>query len=213
MSDKRLRPPVATRTASRVALGLAIGAVITVLVVVVTRRVTDDSSSPTSAVAAGPTASTLPAPRLAGSYEVTLDVVAIDYGATWPASSPRLSAGQRLVQRWSVECRGTSCAISVTGNHIAEDMNGATVTSTDAKTFQVSGTSPGRADASGQPAGCGTVNAIDRQQLTLVQTDDVLSGTYLVHHPTIHIEGPVGDLLGSCDSFNLAFNLTGRRVP
>jgi hypothetical protein len=209
VSDKRLRPPASAHTGRRVLAGALIGLVLAALVVVVVRRVRDDEPATTAATA--PTASIVADADLAGTYVVTLRIASVEYGATWPASSPRLAAGQTVPQEWTVDCRGTVCTIAVSGNHIPEDPNGAVVAATGEHTYQASGTVPARADAADQPAGCGTVNAIDRQQLTLTAANDLVSGSYLVHHPTVHVEGPVGDLVGSCDSFNVVLTLTGRR--
>ena len=210
MSDKRLRPPASAHTGRRVLAGVVIGLLLASLVVIVVRRVRDDDA-PATIVATAPSASIVPDAELAGTYVVTLRIASVEYGATWPATSARLTAGQTIPQEWTVECRGSACTIAVSGNHIPEDPNGAVVAATSEHTFQASGTVPARADASDQPAGCGTVNAIDRQQLTLTAANDLVSGSYLVHHPTVHVEGPVGDLIGSCDSFNVVLTLTGRR--
>ena len=211
MSDKRLRPPASASTAWRVVVGAVIGLVVAVLVVLGVRRLRDDGPRK-AAVTTAPSVPAVAAPDLTGTYDVTLRIASVEYGATWPAASTRLSPGQTIAQRWDVECRGTVCTIAVSGNHIPEDPNGATVAATDDKTFEASGTAPARADAPDQPAGCGTVNAIDRQQLTLTSANDLLSGSYRVHHPTVHVEGPVGTVIGSCDSFNVVLTLTGRLV-
>jgi hypothetical protein len=211
MSDKRLRPPASTSTAWRVVVGVGIGLLVAALVVLVVRRLRDDAPSK-AAVATAPSAPAVAAADLTGTYDVTLKIASVEYGSTWPAASARLSPGQTVAQRWDVECRGSVCTIAVSGNHIPEDPNGAVVAATDDSTFEASGSVPARADAPDQPAGCGTVNAIDRQQLTLTTANDLLSGSYRVHHPTVHVEGPVGTVTGSCDSFNVVLTLTGRQV-
>jgi hypothetical protein len=208
MSQKHPRPVPASNLARRVLTGVIVGVLLVAATVVIVRWLRDDSAPAT--VATAPAATTPAAAELAGTYDVILTVTSAEYGATWPASSPQLTPGQKVPQRWSIECSGSTCAIDVTSGHIPEDPDGAVVSAVGTNTFQASGTAPARADAADQPAGCGTVNAIDHQQLTLTATNDLLSGSYVVHHPVIHVEGPVGAIIGSCDSFNVALTLTGR---
>jgi len=63
--------------------------------------------------------------------------------------------------------------------------------------------------------GCGAVDATDVQQLTLTTADNgaTFTGRYEVHHPTIHVEGPIPpDGAGSCDSFNVVLDITAQRI-
>jgi hypothetical protein len=190
--------------------GALVGVVLATVVVLIIQRVRDDE--PAARSVAGSSAPIVTVPELAGTYEVTMRIASVDYGSTWPASSPRLSRGQTVRQEWTIECDGSACTITVTRGHIPEDADGAIVTATGEHTYEASSTVPARADGPGQPAGCGTVNAIDRQKLTLTATNDLLSGSYQVHHPTVHVEGPVGAVVGTCDSFNVVLTLTGHRA-
>jgi hypothetical protein len=213
MSQKHPRPVPAGNLARRVLVGVLVGVVLVAVAVVVIGRLRDDSTPATVATVppASPPSTSAPS-ELSGTYDVTLTVSSAEYGATWPASAAQLVPGQKVPQRWSIECSGPTCAIDVISGHIPEDPDGAVVSALDENSFQASGTAPARADGPGQPAGCGAVNAIDRQQLTLTATNDLLSGSYVVHHPVIHVEGPVGATTGSCDSFNVVLTLTGRQV-
>jgi hypothetical protein len=207
MSHKRPQPVV-----TRVLGGLLIGGLLTTLVVVyVDRRNRGHSAAPLPPVTA--TTSVGPAAALQGNFDVTLKAVAVEYGATWSAATPRLTVGQAVQQSWSIDCRGSTCVINISAGHIAEDPDGATVASTDGRTFSVSGTRAASSDDPALPPGCGAVNAIDGQQLTLtaVATGASFSGRYAVHHPTIHVEGPVAIGTASCDSFNSVIDITGRR--
>jgi hypothetical protein len=192
--------------------GLLIGGLTTTLVVAYAdRRHRGHSAAPIPVATA--TTSVGPPTALQGNFDVTLTAAAVEYGATWSAASPRLTPGQTVQQRWSIDCRTSTCVINVTAGHIAEDPDGATVATTNGRTFVVSGTRPATSDDPALPAGCGAVNAIDGQQLTLtaVASGVSFSGRYALHHPTIHVEGPVAIGTASCDSFNAVFDIAGRR--
>ncbi|MEY2430550.1 MAG: hypothetical protein QOC92_275 [Acidimicrobiaceae bacterium] len=207
MSDKRPQPVV-----TRVLGGLLIGGLLTTLVVVYAdRRNRGHSTAPLPPVTA--TTSVGPPTALQGNFDVTLTATAVEYGSTWTSANPQIAVGQAVTQRWSIDCRSSICVINITTGHIAEDPDGATVASTDGRTFAVSGTRPATSDDPALPAGCGAVNAIDSQQLTLTAASGgtSFSGRYAVHHPTIHVEGPVAIGTASCDSFNAVFDITGRR--
>jgi hypothetical protein len=163
-----------------------------------------------------PLASTSTVPPVApavldGTFDVTATVVSAEYGATWP--HPQLVAGQQLTQSWSVTCRLDTCVARVVSGHVPEDPDGASVSTTDGHTFAVSSTTPASADPPNSPPGCGTVDATDTQQLTLtaVGSGSTFTGQYVVHHPTIHVEGPVLGGSGSCDSFNAVLQFSGTR--
>ena len=157
-----------------------------------------------------PTVTTPPA-VLNGFYDVTVTVVSAEYGATWPGA--QLAAAQQVTQVWSFSCRRDTCVVRITGGHIVEDPDTAGVSTTDGRTFTVSLTTPASPDTESLPAGCGAVNATDVQRLTLAAVADgaTFTGRYELHHPTIHVEGPVADGVGSCDSFNAVLDLTATR--
>ena len=204
MSDKQPR----ARVVPRVLGGLVIGVLVTTLVVVfVDRRGRHQAALPPPVV----TATTGVPTVLQGSFDVTLTTTSVEYGSTWNGASARLTPGQTVQQRWSIDCRGLTCVINVVNGHVPEDPDGATVASTDGRAFAVSATSGAKPDGPGLPAGCGTVDATDRQVLTLLASDATFTGRYSVHHPTIHIDGPVVIGTASCDSFNVVFDITGRR--
>ena len=204
MSDKQPR----ARVVPRVLAGLLIGVLVTTLVVVfLDRRGRHRTSLPPPVV----TATTGVPTVLQGTFDVTLTATSVEYGATWNSASPRLTAGQKLEQRWSIDCRGLTCVINVVAGHVPEDPEGATVASTDGHTFAVSRTAGATPDGPGLPAGCGAVNATDRQVLSVLASDATFTGRYSVHHPTIHVDGPVVIGTASCDSFNVVFDITGRR--
>jgi hypothetical protein len=119
-----------------------------------------------------------------------------------------------VTQRWGITCRRDSCQVKVTTGHIVEDPDGASVSSTDNQSFSVSTSTPASADTPTQPAGCGAITATDVQRLTLtaVGLGSTFTGRYELHHPTIHVEGPVGFAFGSCDTYNVVLDITGRRV-
>src|SRR4051812_47085341 len=111
------------------------GLATTLVVVYVDRsgRHTETASADTPAptpVSTAPTAASID-----GTYDVKVKVVSADYGSTWP--SPQLVAGQEVPQRWTIDCRATTCKVTITTGHIAEDPDGATVATTDDRTFAV----------------------------------------------------------------------------
>ena len=214
MSNKRPRrrlSALTSPTARRVAMGLVIAGLLTALVVVFIDRSTHEEkvvSAPAPATV--PTVTTPPA-VLNGFYDVTITVVSAEYGATWPGV--KLVAAEHVTQVWSFSCRRDTCVVRITSGHIVEDPDTAGASTTDGRTFTVSRTTPASPDTPSLPAGCGAVNATDQQRLDLVAepTGDTFTGRYEIHHPTIHVEGPVGDGVGSCDSFNAVLDLTATR--
>lgn len=217
MSEKRPRRPVEAsraRTLRRVASSVLIGGLLTTLVFVFVDRQGRHHESVTASATTVPVTSA-PSAALQGSYDITIRVLSADYGATWPATNPRLTPGQILSQTWSIDCRGSACAISITSGHVAEDPSGATVASTDNAVFEVSGSTPASPDSPSLPPGCGAVNATDAQRLRIRVTGGGanFTGQYEVHHPTIHVEGPTTNGTGSCDSFNVTLSITGVRQP
>lgn len=215
MSEKRPRRPIErsrARLARRVASSVLVGGLLVTLVIVVADR---RSGGHTSAATAPPTPAATSAPRAAlqGVYDVTLTVGSVEYGATWPAANPRLTPGQTVTQRWSIECGSTACSISIITGHIAEDPDRSTVSTENGALFSVAGTQPASPDGPGVPTGCGLVNAIDLQQMALTTTSEgaSFSGRYTVHHATVHVEGPVASGIGSCDSFNAVLDIAGTR--
>src|SRR3954451_11780273 len=101
MSQKHPRPVPTTNVARRVLAGGMVGVVLVGATVVIVRWLRDDSSPAT--VSAGPPPSTAPPAALVGTYDVTLTVTSAEYGATWPASSPQLTPGQKVPQHWRVQ--------------------------------------------------------------------------------------------------------------
>jgi hypothetical protein len=192
-------------------MGLVLATLATTLVIVYASR--SGGHEETLAVSADAPFSAAPVTPAAlnGEYDVSLRVASAEYGATWP--SPLLTVGQTIAQRWSIDCRAASCRVRITTGHVVEDPGDATVTTDDDRVFTASATAPASADSAGLPAGCGQVNATDVQRLALTTGDggSTFAGTYDVHHPVTHVEGPVGDGQGTCDSFNLAFTITATR--
>src|SRR4051812_28573244 len=106
MSQKRPRPVPPANTARRVLTGMLVGVLLVAATVVLVRWLRDDA--PTT-VATAPPAATSASPELEGTYDVMLMITSVEYGATWPATSPRLAAGERVPQAWVIECSGPSC--------------------------------------------------------------------------------------------------------
>jgi len=208
MSSKRSRRSLALR---RAGAGLVVGALGTTLVVVYVDRsqhhvetVKAATSTPTGAVHAE-------VASLDGTYDVDVTVVNAVYGSTWP--NPQLTAGQHLPQRWTVDCKLATCKVTIASGHVAEDPDGATLSTTDDKNYTVSASTPASPDVDSLPPGCGNVNATDVQRLTLdLASATNFSGHYSLHHPTIHVDGQVGDRTGACDSFNVELDVSGHRV-
>jgi hypothetical protein len=194
-------------------MGVVIAGLLTTLVFVFVDR-SSTKKSVVSAPAPAPTATTAITPPavLNGSYDVTITVVSAEYGATWPGG--QVVSGQQVQQVWSFACGRDTCVIRITSGHIVEDPDTASVATTDGRTFTVSRTTAASPDSASLPAGCGAVDATDVQQLALDApgTGETFTGRYELHHPAIHVEGPVGDGVGSCDSFNVVLDLTARRV-
>ena len=194
-------------------MGVVIAGLVTTLVLVFISRNGQDEKVVSASVPPPPTTTvTIPPASLDGTYDVTVTVGSAAYGATWP--SPHLRAGQLVNQQWAITCRRDSCIVGITAGHIVEDPDGASVSTTDGRTFSVSTSTPASPDTPTQPPGCGAITATDAQQLTLtaVSGGATFTGRYELHHPTIHIEGPVGGGVGSCDSFNVVLDLVGRRL-
>lgn len=209
MSSKRARRSLLLR---RGAAGLLAGGLATTLVVVYIDRsghhvTTVEAGSTHTTVATGPTVAALD-----GTYNVTITVVNADYGVTWPG--PQLTDGQQLTQRWTIVCKATSCKLTVANGHVAEDPDGASMQSTNNTNFVVSSTAPATTDDPALPAGCGGINQIDVQKLTLdaQASGQKFTGHYSLHHPLIHVEGTVGDQTGSCDTFNVELDVAGTRA-
>lgn len=210
MSTKRSRRSLALR---RAGAGLLAGGLATTLVVVYVDRSTHHTeTTPASATTPVTQAAHAEVAALDGQFDVDVTVVAAEYGATWP-STP-LTAGQHLAQRWTFDCRKATCKVSISTGHVAEDPDGATLSTTDDRNYSVSASTPASPDDPALPPGCGAVNATDVQRLTLaaIASGDNFTGHYSLHHPTIHVEGPVGDRTGSCDSLNVELELSARRV-
>src|SRR5436190_1669925 len=122
MSSKRSRRSLALR---RAGAGLVVGALGTTLVVVYvdrsrhhTETVKASTSTPTSAVHAEVAA-------LDGTYDVDVTVAGAEYGTTWP--NTKLTTGQHLAQHWTIDCRLSTCQVSIGSGHVAEDPDGATL--------------------------------------------------------------------------------------
>src|SRR4051794_3296643 len=111
MSDKRLRPPASANVGRRVLGGVIVGVLIGSAAVLVVRTVRDDGATAAKTTTPAPTVTVAAPLPLAGTFDTTLVVTSAEYGATWPATSPRLSPGQKVTQRWAIECRGASCAV------------------------------------------------------------------------------------------------------
>ena len=192
-------------------MGVVIAGLATTLVLVFLNR-RDHHEIVVGVSTPSPTTSGTPPPAaLNATYDVSVAVVSAEYGATWP--SPQLTPGQQVTQAWTITCRRDTCIARITAGHIVEDPDGASVSTTDRRNFSVSSSTPASADTPTQPAGCGAVTATDVQRLTLtaVSGGATLTGRYELHHPTIHVEGPVGDAAGSCDSFNVVLDFAGTR--
>lgn len=187
------------------------GLATTLVVVFVDRSGHHTTLVDTSTPAATTPAATVPPAALDGEHDVTVTVVSAEYGTTWPG--PRLVAGQTLGQRWTIDCREDTCRVDVGSGHVTEDPDGASVSTTDGRVFSVAGATAASPDSAGAPAGCGAVNATDVQRLTLTMAagSSTFSGRYELHHPVVHVEGPVGDATGVCDSFNVVLDLAGAR--
>lgn len=212
MSNKQPRSrlgALTSPTARRVGMSLVIAGLVTTLVLVYLNR---NGGDDTVASVSAPAPATIPPAALSGTYDVTVTVGSAEYGATWP--SPQLTAGQQLSQRWSITCRRDSCIVRITSGHIVEDPDGAGVSTSDGRSFSVSGSNPTSPDTPTQPPGCGAITATDVQRLTLTaaSTGATFTGRYELHHPTIHVEGVVGSGTGSCDSFNVVLDFSARRV-
>ena len=157
-----------------------------------------------------------PPAALDGTYDVTVSVASAQYGATWP--SQRLTPGQQLVHRSGPSRAGSIRAIDP--GHVRpaswKIRTRATVSTGDVVQgfIGVVARLPSSPDTPTQPPGCGAITATDVQRLTLTAVNNgaTFTGPYELHHPTIHVAGPVGGRSGSCDSFNVVLDLTARRI-
>jgi hypothetical protein len=195
----------------RVAMSVVVGGLATALVVVYIDRNGRDNRVVTVSAPVSTTVGTTPVAALNGTYDVIITAASAEYGATWPG--PQLTPSVPITQQWLITCLRDTCAVKVTTGHVAEDPDGANLSTADNKTFSVSATTSASPDSPSLPPGCGAVNATDLQQLTLHATDAGarFAGTYDIHHPTIHVEGPITDGIGSCDSFSASLTITGVR--
>ena len=211
MSTKHRASPV--RTTGRALGGFALGSVVTVLAVLVLRScstTTTHATASTASAAAPASASPVAADALAGTYDVTVHVNAVTYGSTW-STTPVLTAGQDVTQVWTIRCEGNACAVHIDTGHVVEDPSEAVVRRVSDGHWSVEGTTPAASDQSGQPPGCGTVQATDAQRLALGLSGASLQGQYVVHRPTLHAEGAVEGGVASCDSFDVDLTITGTR--
>ena len=204
------RKQPAARATQRVLASLVIGGLVTTLVVVYIDRRSSGESVATPPLPSS-TTTTGPPSALQGDFDVAMTVASVEYGATWSAATPRLTPGQVVDEQWAVNCNAAGCVVTVTRGHIAEDPDRAAMSSADGRTFSVSGSAPATPDSASLPPGCGAVNAIDIQRLVLTAAGPTFVGQYTVHHPTTHVEGPVAGGTASCDSFNVVFDISGRR--
>jgi hypothetical protein len=215
MSQKHARSRLAaltSPTARRVGMGVVIAGLGTTLVFVfLHQRNEDDSVDASVSPPISTTTVVTPPAAINGIYDVVVTVTSAEYGASWPGT--QLVAGQQLTQTWSMDCRHDTCELSITSGHVVEDPDAASVSTTDNRTFSVSGSTPAAADTASSPPGCGSVDATDLQRLTLTAAPGgaTFGGVYELHHPTIHVEGPVGAALGTCDSFNVVLDITATR--
>ena len=193
-------------------MSVVIAGLATALVLVFINRNGQDEKNVSVSTPLPATTVTGPPAVLDGTYDVIVTVTSAEYGATWP--SPQLTAGQQLPQRWSIACRRDTCVVRITSGHIVEDLDGASVSTNDGRTFSVSGSTPASPDTPTQPPGCGAITATDLQRLTLTAATSgaTFAGRYELHHPTIHVEGPVGTGTGSCDSFNVVLDVIASRA-